>query len=342
MKKHILIAAVGAALVAGPIAANAELTAYGKVNTGVAYIDNGNDSNSNVIAVTDDASRLGFKGATDLGGGMKALYQYEITISVDNGGFGGARDVYAGLGGNWGTIRLGQYNTAYKLVSVPTEIFGDTIADFTANGYSGETRQANNIGYTSPNFGGLSFGLEYSTGSENGVSNSNSTPMNASVTWKGGPLYVAAGYYSYDPLSGTNALDSAIKVSAMGKFGGFKVAGTYESQSGQGTVVVKDTLNVAGSFSFGNNEVAATYTMSMAKGEGGAADNDRDCQMIGVGYFYHFSKTTDLNLVYNTISNDSLATCAGRMIGSASVANLANPAAGKNPSGLQGQLSMSF
>ena len=165
MKKQVLIAAVGAALVAGPIAANAALTAYGKVNTGVAHIDNGNASNSSEIVVTDDASRLGFKGDTDLGGGMKALYQYEITIDVDNGGFGSARDVFAGLGGNWGSIRLGQYNTAYKHVSIPTEIFADTIADFTANGFSGETRQPNNIGYTSPDFGGFKFAVEYATSS---------------------------------------------------------------------------------------------------------------------------------------------------------------------------------
>ena len=341
MKKHILIAAVGAALVAGPIAANAELTAYGKVNTGVAFVDNGNDNDSSTIAVTDDASRLGFKGSTDLGGGMKALYQYEITIDVDQGGFGGARDVFAGLGGNWGTVRLGQYNTAYKLVSVPTEIFGDTIADFTANGFSGETRQANNIGYNSPKFGPFSFAVEYSTGNETGNSTAAVNPYNLAGYFNTGNIYVALGYYDYDLTSGSAGLKSAMKLSGQWKIAGFRIAATYEDQSGEGTTVVTDTLSVAGSWSFGNNEIAGTYSMYSADASGTASSSNLDCSMIGVGYFYHFSKTTDLNLVYNTISNDSAATCGGRMFSAASNA-LTGPTAGKNPSGLQAQLSMSF
>jgi len=135
MNKKLLTLAIGAALASAPMFANAALTAYGKLNVGVAYIDNGNDivGEGSEIVVTDDASRLGFKGEEDLGGGLKALYMYELGIDVDNGGdnagttgTGGIglsqRDAYVGLGGGFGTLRIGQYNTAYKGVSIPTEI----------------------------------------------------------------------------------------------------------------------------------------------------------------------------------------------------------------------------
>jgi len=345
MNKKLLTIAIGAALASAPMfAANAALTAYGKLNVGVAMIDNGNTTGAtDEIVVTDDASRLGFKGEEDLGGGLKGLYLFEMTIDVDNGAFGAARDTYAGLGSNFGTLRIGQYNTAYKMVSVPTEIFGDTIADFTGNGYSGETRQANNIGYTSPTFGGFKFGLEYATSGtlsaqETGAPATQQNPMNASVTWANKAFYVAAGYYDYDLLA-ANGLESAMKLSAMGTFGAFKVVGTYEDQSPAGTGQVVDTANLAGMFTMGNHQFALTYTMVMADGP---AITDLDCSMMGAGYFYNFSKTNAVKVVYNTIDNGVAASCMGRMAGTVQSHSLPNTTAGNSPSGFQVQMSSSF
>lgn len=344
MNKKLLAIAIGAALASAPMFANAALTAYGKLNVGVAMIDNGNGTpatEGNEIVVTDDASRLGFKGEEDLGGGLKGLYLFETTIDVDNGGFGSARDVYAGLGGNWGTLRIGQYNTAYKNVSVPTEIFGDSIADFTANGFSGETRQANNIGYTSPDFGGFKLGLEYSTGTETGLDATQTNPMNASVTWANKAFYVAAGYYDYDLLA-LNGLASAMKLSAMGTFGGFKVVATYEDQSGDGNTVVTDTANLAGMFTMGNHQFALTYSMYMADPTGTSTAVDRDCSMMGAGYFYNFSKTNAVKVIYNQADNDANASCMGRMVGSSSSHTLTNTTAGNSPTGFQVMMTSSF
>jgi predicted porin len=347
MNKKLLTLAIGAALASAPMFANAALTAYGKLNVGIAMIDNGNPGtaaqDSSEIVVTDDASRLGFKGEEDLGGGLKGLYLFEMTIDVDNGGFGSARDTFVGLGSNFGTLRIGQYNTAYKGVSIPTEIFGDTIADFTANGFSGETRQANNIGYTSPKFGGFSFGLEYATSGtlstqETGATASQQNPINAAVTWAGGPIYVAAGYYDYDLLA-LNGLASAMKLSAMGTFGGFKVAATYEDQSGDGNFVVTDTANLAGMFTLGNHQFALSYSMYMADS---TLTTDQDCSMIGAGYFYNFSKTNAVKVVYNQIDNGVAASCMGRMTGAVQSHALPNTANGNTASGFQVMMSSSF
>jgi len=362
MNKKLLTIAIGAALASAPMFANAALTAYGKLNVGIAMIDNGNPStptqNSDAIVVTDDASRLGFKGEEDLGNGLKGLYMFEMTIDVDNGGFGSARDTFVGLGSNFGTLRIGQYNTAYKGVSIPTEIFGDTIADFTANNFSGETRQQNNIGYSSPTWGGFKFGLEWaSTGTgtptanqyETGAPATDLNPLNASVTWSNSAFYVAAGYYDYD-IKVADGTESALKLSAMATFGAFKIAATYEDQSPKGTGITSatayavDTANLAGMFTMGNHQFALSYTTVMADT---TSTSDLDCSMIGAGYFYNFSKTNAVKVVYNTIDNGAAATCYGRMGGASATGgsashNLPAPAAGQGPSGYQVQFSSSF
>jgi len=361
MNKKLLTLAIGAALASAPMfAANAALTAYGKLNVGVATIDNDNGTatqRDNTIVVTDDASRLGFKGEEDLGGGLKGLYMFEMTIDVDNGGFGAARDTFVGLGSNFGTLRIGQYNTAYKGVSIPTEIFGDTIADFTANNFSGETRQQNNIGYTSPKFGGFSFGLEWAasgTGAapvnETGAPVTDQNPYNAAVTWASGPIYVGAGYYNYD-FKGANGLDTAAKLSVMGTFGPVKVAATYEDQSPEGTGITSataytvDTANLAGMFTMGNHQFALSFT-SVKADIGATATPARDCSMIGAGYFYNFSKTNAVKVVYNKVDNDANSACMGRMSGSATGGtashNLPVTTNGNSPVGYQVQFSSSF
>src|SRR3989344_1739100 len=151
MNKKLLMAAVASALVAGPmLSAHAAPTVYGKLNLGVASVDNGNTADSSTLAVTDNASRLGVKGDEDLGGGLKAIYMWESTIDGDTGGVTGNRDVFAGLQGGWGSVRLGMFNSVYKSLSTGLEIFGDTTADFTTYGLNGESRDANQISYSSP------------------------------------------------------------------------------------------------------------------------------------------------------------------------------------------------
>ncbi len=71
----------------------------------------------------DQTSKLGFKIAHDLGSGMTGLAQVESRIYLGNGGNNtqdkaelGSRNTFVGLGSSeWGTVRLGRHDTAYKL-----------------------------------------------------------------------------------------------------------------------------------------------------------------------------------------------------------------------------------
>jgi len=167
--------------------------------------------------------------------------------------------------------------------------------------------------------------------------------MNAAVTWSNNAFYVAAGYYDYSLADATlNGLGSAMKLSAMATFGGFKVAATYEDQSGDGNFLAMDTANLAGMFTMGNHQFALSYSMYMADGSGTTLDVNEDCSMIGAGYFYNLSKTQAVKVVYNQIENDSLSNCMGRMSASSASHALTSTANGNSATGFQVQMSSSF
>jgi predicted porin len=152
MKKKLLMAAVGAALVAGPMVAAhaAGATLYGHVHLSMDRIDNGgngdyviiNSSGAESIGSSGDvergfmsnnSTRIGIKGDEDLGGGLKAIYQIESgSLGIDDAtnGFGGdLRNSFVGFAGSWGTVKLGRYDTPYKDLGRKLDNFNEQVGD---------------------------------------------------------------------------------------------------------------------------------------------------------------------------------------------------------------------
>jgi predicted porin len=350
MNKKLLIAAVGMALVAGPMmAAQAAPTVYGKLNVGFAHVDSGNSATTttggDTWAVTDDASRIGIMGDEDLGGGLKMIYQLENTIDVDNGGWGAARDHFVGMqGSSWGSIRLGQYNSAYKNVWTGIELFGDTHGDFTGsiNTFAGgETRLPNNIGYTSPNMSGLTVQLESSRGETGTTVEPN--PMNLAIKYSAGPLYVGFGWFDNDQQA-TTGFDGAKKLAASYKMDAITIVAALERQDNKGAYATYDTTHIGGMYTMGNNAFALTYTQYAYNANGTAitgSEGDYDATQLALGVFHTLSKNTVVKAVYTTIDNGKRASYAGRLFSSSSV-GLTTPAIDKDPTSLQVSIQTSF
>ena len=89
MQKKLLTMAVAGAL-AMPVAALADVTVYGTIDTGIrnqSKASVGGVSESNLV-VTDGlrtTNRLGFKGSEDLGGGLMANFTMEGQHNSDDG-----------------------------------------------------------------------------------------------------------------------------------------------------------------------------------------------------------------------------------------------------------------
>jgi predicted porin len=193
MKKVLLAASVAAAM-AMP-AAHAGVTIYGKIHASVDFTDVSLDGaiyghgfvtgafppateapwrystslgSEDMWSVNSRSSRIGFKGTEDLGNGLSVIWKAETGYDIaDGGAWGGARNAYIGLAGDWGTFLYGIHDTPYKMSTGSLDPFADTAADFNAPTDFGmfttnifsfqDVRAENAIAYISPNMNGLTF-----------------------------------------------------------------------------------------------------------------------------------------------------------------------------------------
>jgi predicted porin len=170
--KRTLIALAIAASVAVPVAAQAAPKVYGKLNLTVENIDDDTKLGDywNVIS---NASRFGVKGEDELTASLSAVYQIEWGVS----GEGNATDMeqrnrFVGIKSNdFGTIKLGKYDTYLKLAQGEIDQFNDLNADL-GKVMAGENRVNNVIGYESPKIlDAISINLMVMPGEENGAPN---------------------------------------------------------------------------------------------------------------------------------------------------------------------------
>ena len=103
------IACLGLPLVATQACAQDTVTVYGRVVSSLNEVNTG--GNSTVRGLRDNASRLGFRGREDLGGGESAFFRLEFGFSMNTGGLGDPafRNSFFGLGGAWGSLALGAW-----------------------------------------------------------------------------------------------------------------------------------------------------------------------------------------------------------------------------------------
>lgn len=167
MKKTLIaLAVLGAA--AGVAHAQSNVTIYGVVDTG--YVK---ETGSDLKMRENVNSRIGFKGAEDLGGGLKAIFQLEKRFKVNNGdnNSDGGKDwegaANVGLASaDWGKIRFGRIN---ELTTETIRKF-DPFYQYGIGGMIESTQRSaridNTVRYDSPKWEGVSVGLSYSLGKD--------------------------------------------------------------------------------------------------------------------------------------------------------------------------------
>jgi len=322
MKKSLIALAVLAA--SGAAMAQSSVTLYGIAD---AYVGSNKTEVGGVgqrqTAVNTsgvNGSRWGLKGAEDLGGGMKAIFQLESGFSLDTGvsaqqGQLFGRQAFVGLQSNFGTVSLGRQYTAYDNLQAATnqnyDAFtfnarngsGASNGGVAANGIQDYTSRANNsIAYTSPSFGGFSGAVVYSFG-ENKNAPATTTPAfagnvngdatdNASVHIKyaNGPILVGYAYQQEKLLAVAGAQDKN-KYNLVGGSYDFGVAKLTASYNTVKNNVLKDKEGQIGvSVPFGAAAISAGYARSKSEGLG--------IERTGKGYSilgtYDLSKRTRL------------------------------------------------
>ncbi len=251
MKKSLIALAVAGVVAAPAFAATSNVDVYGKIRFSIDHQDIETAGVSvSMWHVNDQTSRLGFKGSEDLGGGLKAVWQIEQSLSGGlNNDVGGAtlagRNTFIGLAGGFGTAIVGRHDTPYKLAG-SADVFADTTADAQCSGGLGQcivgrngfdNRVADAIAYISPSFSGftvMAAVVPGETAANDGISDSYSL----AGVYKNGPLDVAL---AYENLAGVATGDQdALKFNIGYKFGDAKIGYTYETSEPNATAGVKN------------------------------------------------------------------------------------------------------
>ena len=195
MKKTIIAAAIAAGM-AAPMAANADVTVYSQLYSGI------NQAGGDAAGVTqndnDGRGRIGFKTSEELGGGMTAFAKFEIQVDVnDTVAAGGCnddftvtqgagtadqqvtkivdssssfcqRDSFVGVKAGWGAVSMGRMHGAYKTAGgVKFDPFVATALQARGNGGMAKGAYASNgfisqlVQYKSPKIAGVQ--LQYQT-----------------------------------------------------------------------------------------------------------------------------------------------------------------------------------
>lgn len=186
MNKKFIALAVAAAVVApAAFAADNEVVLYGQMNVAVQFgktdVNAGADQRDQT-AVNSMASRLGFKGQEDLGGGMAAFFQIETEIAPDNakvtanykGSSFASREGWVGIKGDFGSIKLGRGKSLYTQTTEELDPwFQDQSLGLTANDPGFLYRSDNTVRYDYA-AGPVSFGISNSFG-ENKTADKNAS-----------------------------------------------------------------------------------------------------------------------------------------------------------------------
>ncbi|MGU7784336.1 porin [Burkholderia sp. PU8-34] len=158
-----------------PVFAQSSITLYGIIDTGVEFITHATPTGGSlarmpVIGGGDAPSRWGFRGAEDLGGGLKAIFTLENGFSASNGTLQQAnrlfgRQAYVGLSNSFGQLTFGRQYSMQTWGLIDANIIG--VAGVGSLGSLDSAvladRFDNAIAYKGT-FSGLTIGASYSFG----------------------------------------------------------------------------------------------------------------------------------------------------------------------------------
>lgn len=355
-KKYVFTfaALASSALYLQSASAQTSVQIYGRLNMDMESVRIGNPTggaSGNMKRISSNSSRIGFRGAEDLGGGMKGIFQIESAVSADTGsGTLAGRDTFVGLQGDWGRVRLGFMEDPVKAFGEYTDRFKGTGIqdDGTISTLGGGTagfsrRQPNSLRYDSPNFGGFHGQLQY--GLEDEAPVDPKTSLTAAVHYGSGPMKLGVAFGRHHNFT-LGRSDKVYRIGAKYDFGAFDIAGgatrmVYEVASGE---IVHNYYTISTGIKLGGGVLSLKYGItpdnsgSAANGSVSAAGSDNarlfkgpnsGAKLYTIGYEYNLSKRTQLYTYYTRISNEANA---NYRFGTNGV-NIAQAGPGASPSG---------
>lgn len=272
--------------------AQSNVTIYGRLNTTVEYQKN-IDSTDTKTVLNNVASRLGFKGTEDLGGGLKALFLLEHRFNSDTGTTTGdfwAGDAFVGLQSNYGTIRAGRITSpAYYATADYVSMHNHDTGTSEDKLYYAASQPKNTVAYLTPTFGGLNAEFAASAGEGTDAAKS----WQAAVNYDAGALHLGAGYDENDPGN------KQVALRALYELGAFTVGGYYQLADDK-DLGKRNSVRGSLMYTMGASEFHVNVGWA---DEWDDVDNSGAVQYT-LAYNYNLSKRTKVYAFYTAIKND--------------------------------------
>jgi predicted porin len=307
MQKKLLTMAVAGAL-AAPVAAFAQVTVYGTIDTGLrnqtkAQVAGGDESNMVVTDGLRTTNRLGFRGSEDLGGGLMANFTMEGQHASDTGGtaINTARKSIVGLSKGGMSVDLGRdYTVNFKAQGIYDPM------SYTYTGIAPNVLNTAGVRFSNLVTAGFRFGtggirVDYTTGAEiPGDDTGQGFGINGDFAF--GPVTVAAAYSTVDADNAGNSVDTT-NIGAAYKMGAFTFRGGWSSTDSEATDTETPMymLGVQYAFSPTLNGRVGYYNIETEVG----STTVQERKQILVALDYYLSKRTTLYVLYDRLDLDA-------------------------------------
>jgi predicted porin len=332
MNKNIIVAAILAAAT-GAAVAQTGVTIYGIADAGFVRETGGKNGTVNKLTSgVGSASRIGFRGTEDLGGGLSAIFNLETGYRIDTGELDNTNNALfnrlaiVGLKGKAGTLTLGrQYTPWHQALAQVADPFGTGYAGGSKNLFpdsGANVRTNNSVLYATPVVMGFAADVSYSAGEQAG-SNEAGRQLGGSLGYSAGPLNVRLAYNHRNTdvaaTPGVAGISRGIAtntiLAANYDFKVVKAYAAYNVNKGVGSSPYGNATNPYGgpaqTPSTDSNDVLLGLNAPVGPGNLLATyqrKNDKtalnqDANSWGVGYLYPLSKRTTLYTVYGTVNN---------------------------------------
>ena len=288
--KTLLASALATVTLSSAYAADPD-TLYGKLNVTAQSNDENDDATT---TIQSNASRLGVKGAFDLGNSLEAFYkiEYEVDTGDDVKENFKARNQFVGLKGNFGSFSVGRNDTMLKISQGKVDQFNDISGDL-KNLFKGENRLAQTATYMTPSINGFKFGATYAAEGDSAQKGEDGFSLGAiygDKKLKKSKIYAALAYDS--DVKGYDV----IRATLQGKIAGFKLGGMYQQQEVS-----------AGGDSKTGYLVSAAYKVSAVTLKGQFQDMEDKGDSWSIGADYKLGKPTKLFAFYTNRSMEGEA-----------------------------------
>jgi len=266
MKKHIIAAAVAAAVAVPAMAQNVSVS--GVLETGYQSSRIGGVNDSTVSPAFFTTNEIRFSGTEDLGGGLKATFTLVDEFATNTGAQTGvnaagtavlAASTATGntvfeesslqLSGDFGAVKAGRFNFASRDNSGVYR-FGHEFARLSGNFRNLGSQPSNSIQYTSPSYGGFTVAIASSNGGARAVgalqgtavTNTVANQLGYRIAYANGPLQIAYASTSADTGAMKNNTESHL--GGQYDFGSFKLGLQYSKETPTTTLAEEVTATV--------------------------------------------------------------------------------------------------